>query len=39
MPPVNGSIARIVTEDWRQEYNHRHPHSRLSYLPTPAFAE
>ena len=31
--------AQIVTEEWRQEYNHRRPHSSLGYLPPAVFAE
>lgn len=36
---VNGHEARIVIEQWRQEYNHRRPHSSLGYLPPAAFAQ
>lgn len=36
---VNGHEAQVVIEDWRQEYNHRRPHSSLGYLPPAAFAE
>ncbi|HVU14984.1 MAG TPA: integrase core domain-containing protein, partial [Phototrophicaceae bacterium] len=36
---ANGHEAQIVIEDWRQEYNHRRPHSSLGYLPPAAFAE
>ena len=36
---LNGHEAQIVIEDWRQEYNHRRPHSSLGYLPPAAFAE
>ena len=31
--------AQIVTEECRQEYNHRRPHSSLGYLPPAVFAE
>jgi len=30
--------ARVVIEDFRQEYNHRRPHSSLDYRPPAAFA-
>lgn len=36
---ANGHEAQIVVEEWRQEYNHRRPHSSLGYLPPAAFAE
>lgn len=36
---ANGYEAQIVIEQWRQEYNHRRPHSSLGYLPPTAFAE
>jgi len=30
--------AKVVTEDYRLEYNHRRPHSSLGYRPPAAFA-
>jgi putative transposase len=30
--------ARVVIEDWRQDYNHRRPHSALGMLAPAAFA-
>lgn len=36
---ANGHEAQIVVEQWRQEYNHRRPHSSLGYLAPAAFAE
>lgn len=36
---ASGQEAQIVIEQWRQEYNHRRPHSSLGYLPPAAFAE
>lgn len=36
---ADGYEAQIVIEQWRQEYNHRRPHSSLGYLPPVAFAE
>ena len=30
--------ARVVIEDWREEYNHRRPHSSLGMLAPAAFA-
>ena len=36
---ANGHEAQIIIEDWRQEYNHRRPHSSLGYLAPAAFAE
>jgi putative transposase len=36
---ADGHEAQIVIEQWRQEYNHRRPHSSLGYLPPAAFAE
>jgi putative transposase len=36
---ASGQEAQIVIEQWRQEYNHRRPHSSLGYLPPVAFAE
>jgi putative transposase len=36
---VNGHEAQTVTEAWRQEYNHRRPHSSLGYLPPAPIAE
>lgn len=35
---VDGREAQTVIEQWRQEYNHRRPHSSLGYLPPAAFA-
>jgi putative transposase len=31
--------AQAVIEQWRQEYNHRRPHSSLGYLPPTVFAD
>jgi putative transposase len=36
---ADGREAQIIIEQWRQEYNHRRPHSSLGYLPPAAFAE
>lgn len=36
---INGAEAQIIIENWRQEYNHRRPHSSLGYLPPAVFAE
>ncbi|MBK9745812.1 MAG: transposase [Chloroflexi bacterium] len=36
---TDGHKAQIVTEQWRQEYNHRRPHSSLGYLAPAAFTE
>ncbi len=36
---TSGQEAQQVIEDWRQEYNHRRPHSSLGYLPPAAFAQ
>ena len=36
---VNGREAQIVTEQWRQDYNHRRPHSSLGYIAPAVFAE
>ena len=36
---TDGHEAQIVTEQWRQEYNYRRPHSSLGYLAPAAFAE
>ncbi len=36
---ADGHEAQIVIEQWRQEYNHRRPHSSLGYLAPVAFAE
>lgn len=36
---TDGHEAQIVIEQWRQEYNHRRPHSSLGYLAPAAFAE
>jgi len=36
---TDGHEAQIVTEQWRQEYNHRRPHSSRGYLAPAAFAE
>jgi transposase InsO family protein len=30
--------ARVLTEDWREDYNHRRPHSSLGMLTPVAFA-
>lgn len=30
--------ARVLTEDWREDYNHRRPHSSLQMLTPAAFA-
>lgn len=31
--------ARVVIENWRQHYNHIHPHSRLGFLSPQSFAK
>lgn len=36
---ASGREAQLVIEQWRQEYNHRRPHSSLGYMPPAAFAE
>jgi transposase InsO family protein len=36
---VSGHEAQVVVEQWRQEYNHRRPHSSLGYLSPAAFAD
>ena len=36
---ATGHEAQIVIEQWRQEYNHRRPHSSLGYLAPADFAE
>ncbi len=36
---ADGHEAQVIIEDWRQDYNHRRPHSSLSYLAPAAFAE
>lgn len=36
---VNGHEAQIVTEQWRQEYNLRRPHSSLGYLAPAVFSQ
>jgi putative transposase len=36
---TDGREAQIVTEQWRQEYNYRRPHSSLGYLAPAAFAQ
>jgi putative transposase len=36
---ADGQEAQTTIEQWRQEYNHRRPHSSLGYLPPAAFAE
>ena len=30
---ADGREAQAIIEQWRQEYNHRRPHSSLGYLP------
>jgi transposase InsO family protein len=36
---ADGQEAQTIIEQWRQEYNHRRPHSSLGYIPPAAFAE
>lgn len=36
---ADGREAQVVIEQWRQEYNHRRPHSSLGYLPPAVFAD
>lgn len=36
---ADGREAQAIIEQWRQEYNHRRPHSSLSYLPPAVFAD
>lgn len=36
---TDGREAQVVTEQWRQEYNNRRPHSSLGYLPPAVFAD
>jgi len=36
---ADGREAQTIIEQWRQEYNHRRPHSSLGYVPPAAFAE
>ena len=36
---ADGREAQAVIEQWRQEYNHRRPHSSLGYLPPAVFAD
>ncbi len=36
---ANGREAQLVIEQWRQEYNHRRPHSSLGYVPPAVFAD
>ncbi|MBP9502845.1 MAG: transposase [Candidatus Promineofilum sp.] len=31
--------AQAIIEQWRQEYNHRRPHSNLGYLPPAVFVD
>src|SRR5215212_9219785 len=35
---AHGREAQTIIEQWRQEYNHRRPHSSLAYLSPSAFA-
>ncbi len=35
---ADGPEAQEITEQWRLEYNHHRPHSRLAYLTPAAFA-
>lgn len=36
---ADGREAQAIIEQWRQEYNHRRPHSSLGYLPPAMFAD
>lgn len=36
---TDGQEAQAIIEQWRQEYNHRRPHSSLGYLPPAMFAD
>jgi len=36
---TDGREAQAIIEQWRQEYNHRRPHSSLGYLPPAMFAD
>ena len=36
---ANGQEVQLAIEQWRQEYNHRRPHSSLGYLPPAVFAD
>ncbi len=36
---ADGREAQAVIEQWRQEYNHRRPHSSLGYLPPAVFTD
>ena len=36
---TDGREAQAIIEQWRQEYNHRRPHSSLGYLPPAVFAD
>lgn len=36
---ASGKEAQLVIEQWRQEYNHRRPHSSLGYVPPAVFAD
>jgi len=38
MTPPRTAEAKVLAEDWRFEYNHHRPHSRLGYKTPTAFA-